>query len=586
MDATRALKTMVLDRWVLILALALPGMLALLIEPVVWLVTTWCDPSWDSHGAVAALGCLALIVFSLRSGPASPDPRAARRVMWLLAGTASVRLAGRLLAVHVVGALALVFDLAALGIALGLDRRPRAVHPAALALLFAFSLPIEQILQRLFGYPLRLVSAAVAHGVLAPFTDDLARQGTLLVQDGLTLAVDLPCSGAQGLTLLGALAAAVLCRRRLCLRRGTTGNDSAQTAAGAPLPSNEMQPRTSRARRGASSRVSPVLLAAGLLGLAVVSGALVANTLRVLALYAGMRLGLDVMAEPWHAGLGLAALATGSLPLLTLARRLPTRTARTAATTSEQTASRAAARAPDTGASALSGEARGTRPGHGRLSGRGRLRALLWALGFSAAGLLIAAAPAHPVDVSGDAAGASLPANLGAWPGTRVAPSAQERAYFQRFGGRVDKRSYALETGAATAVLVRTTAPLRHLHGPDRCLIGAGHRVERLGVRPGAVPAVVWRSTAPDGRVWRVEASFVGAGGRTASSISEVVWHWMGRPGSSWTLLERITPWELCEHEPGVCSRFERTLFRSLDLVPPARPADAPATHSRKEGRS
>ncbi len=490
-----------------VVLVAAPGLLALLVEPLRWLVTTWTDPAWDSSGAWVAAACLALAVRSVLSGrasgpaggPAGPRPRAVRVALLLVGATALVRLAGRVLAINVIGALALVFDVAALGLALGLDRRRWAVHPAALAALFAFSLPVEQILQRLFGYPLRLVSAAVAHGLLAPFAEGLQLHGTLLVRDGMSLAVDLPCSGAQGLMLLGALATAVACRRRLGPGRAV----AAGTAIGA--------------------------------------GALLSNTVRIVVLFVGVGSGLPVMAEPWHSLVGLIALALGAIPLLSLAARWPDRT----------------------------GLAPPDAPKRSQATRRpGPRRALACATIFSLAGLAIAAAPAHPVDVSSAVRGAALPAHLGPWLGSGAELSEIEKTYFERFGGRADKRTYRREDGIAhTAVLVRTGAPLRHMHGPDRCLIGAGHTVERLGVRPGPIPSVLWRSTGPDGRAWRVEASFVGQHGQTASTISEVVWRWIGSPGSAWTQLERITSWQACQDEPARCAEFDAALFAALDIV-------------------
>lgn len=478
--------------------IAAPGVLALMVEPAAWLVTTWTDPTWDSSGALAALACLALIVRSLRSGPAAPEPRSLKLAVGLVAATAVVRLAGRVLAVNALGALALCFDVAALGLALGIDRRSWAVKPAWLAVLFAFSLPVEQILQRVAGFPLRLASAAAAHGLLSPFVEGIERQGTLLTTDGMRLAIDLPCSGAQGLMLLGALSAVVLCRRRV----------------------------------SAGGLVALVLAAVG--------GALVANTARILMLFVGLRVGLGVMAEPWHSILGLFALAAGCLPLLLLARRLPARIPR----------------APVD---------RPPRPPRSR-------RSLVAAFGFTVIALAVAAAPAHPLDVAPVSAGAALPAHLGDRLGSALPPSQQERAYYARYGGHLEKRAYTDPDGPThTVLLARTTAPLRHLHGPDRCLLGAGHRVERLGVRPTEPPSTVFKSVAPDGGAWRVEAWFLGPAGESAASVPEVTWRWLRAPGTAWTLIERITPWELCQRDPQRCTAFDESLLTVLDHFPEPR---------------
>ena len=159
-----------------------------------------------------------------------------------------------------------------------------------------------------------------------------------------------------------------------------------------------------------------------------------------------------------------------------------------------------------------------------------------------------------------------LPASLGVLSGRPVALQEQERSYYARYGGGVEKRTYDDGSVAHTALLVRTQAPLRHLHGPDRCLLGAGHEVTRIGVRPGAIPSVIYRSVAPDGRAWRVEASFVSDAGVSASGVSEVVWRWLERPGDGWNLIERISAWEICERAPERCRSFDRALFAALDL--------------------
>jgi hypothetical protein len=148
----------------------------------------------------------------------------------------------------------------------------------------------------------------------------------------------------------------------------------------------------------------------------------------------------------------------------------------------------------------------------------------------------------------------------------------QERLYFTRYGGGAQKMRYENRADfALTALLVHTGSPLRHLHGPDRCLLGAGHEVTRLGVWPGAIPTLVYRSVAPDGSAWRVEASFVDDSGRGAASVSQVVWHWLEQPDTAWNLVERISPWGLCEASPERCTALDRDLFTALDLPTPTK---------------
>lgn len=473
--------------------LAAPGIVALLLEPALWLLTTWRDPTYDSAGGWVALACAALVAWSVRSGQALGG-RASGRALQLMMATAALRLAGRLLAVRVVGALALVVDVYALALLLGTARRPRPVHPGWLALLFACALPIEHLLQRVVAHPLRVAAATSAEAVLAPFFPALSRTGTLLLHPEVALSVDLPCSGARGLTLLVTLFCALAAIRRPGLAGATAGFAAAAF------------------------------------------GALLANALRVAGLFLGVRAGWPVLAEPWHSVVGLVALAAGAVPLLAVARRWELRRPR---------------------------PARSTAP----LTGR---RATALALAVSFAGVAIAAVPGRPIDISRPVPAAPLPTALLDAPRVDLPTTDTERAYYTRYGGGLAKAAY----GPHTALIVRTTAPLRHLHGPDTCLLGAGHTVERLGIRADAIPTVVWRSTDPDGYAWRVEASFVPDDGPAARDLSEVVWRWLGdvtagRTPPTWALVERITPWDLCEARPDRCADFDDALFGALDIHPP-----------------
>ncbi len=483
--------------------IALPGLLALIAEPARWLARTWTDPSYQSEGALVAAVVAALVGCSVSSGHAAPEPRAQRWAWRLLVTTAVIRLAGRLLAINTIGALALVVDVLAVGLLLGIARRPFAVHPVALAAFSTLALPVEHLLQRLFGHPLQLIAAASVEQVLRPFFPALQRMGTLLRHPDIELAIDLPCSGARGLVLFAALGLALLCRRRA----GATGM---------------------------------------MLGvLAIGAGALLANALRILGLFLGAYFSLPLILEPWHTALGTATLVAGAIPLLSLAARMPKRIP-----------ARQFLAVPGADQQGL------------RMPGTAA-RGLRWpaALVISAVGIAIACAPGRPLDVSTAGVGRPLPLVLGAFSGTPEALGEMEQLYFTRYGGGAQKMRYDDGAGPAhTALLVHTDSPLRHLHGPDRCLLGAGHEVTRLGVRPGVIPTLVYRSVAPDGRAWRVEASFVDDAGRGAASVSQVVWQWLERPDTAWNLVERISAWNVCEAAPERCETLDRELFRALDL--------------------
>lgn len=477
-------------RLLLPLLTALP-LVALAAEPALWLARTWHDPAWENDGWLAAALALGLALASMRSGPAAAKGGLDRGALLLLAGAAAARLVGRVLAIHLVGAAALVLDVAALARLAGLPSRPRPASPVALAALFAFSLPLEGAAQRLFGFPLQLLAARLAELTLSPFVTGLVRDGTLLSRPGVALAVDLPCSGARGLTLGLALVAALLVTRR----------------AGA---------------------LGTVALA----GLAL-AGATLGNAARIVLLFLGALAELPISEEPLHSLFGLAGLLLGALPLVLAARALPAR--------------EAFVRAP----AELPVLARWAAP----------------ALA-SAALLALFAVPERPLDVQGHVAPAGLPARLGAFRSEALQLSEAEERQLQRWGGQVEKRAYDDGLGAPIVALVsRTRAPVRHLHGPERCLAAAGHRVERLGVLPGAVPVTLWRSTAPDGRVYRVETSLVSDRGEAASSIPEAIFRWARAPGATWTQVQRLTPWEACEARPDRCADFGGALLGQLAPV-------------------
>jgi exosortase/archaeosortase family protein len=262
-------------------ALFLVGAIILAVEPLLWLVRTWTEPAYDSPGGWIFLVAAGLFAWSVTSPLAGERP-STRHALWLLGITALVRLASQLLALNVLGALALVIDVYALSVLAGLAHRKRAVSPLWIAGLFAFSLPVERIFQRLIGYALQHVSAAGSCGILGMIFDDVACSGVEIMLAGKQVLVDLPCSGARGLVLLSVLFCGLAAVARPTARQALAG-----------------------------------------LGLAVLS-ALVANSIRIAALAIGLAfpqvVGVDVMATPWHDLIGLAALAFGLVPLVMWAR--------------------------------------------------------------------------------------------------------------------------------------------------------------------------------------------------------------------------------------------------------------------------
>lgn len=258
----------------------------LAISPVIWLVNTWLDPAFASHGVVYFAIVAAAAAWSLTSRRLGPnDPGFDRIAIVLLAATALVRLAGQVLAVDTIGALALIVDVYALGRLAGLDRRVRALSPFWLAIAFAFALPLERIVQRSIGFLLQDVSARGACGVLSAVFGDVQCAGVRITVENADVLVDLPCSGAQALILFG---------------------------FGFALAAMFARPRPFIAMLG---------------GMLALAAAVAGNVLRITLLASGVaigseRVGFDVMAQPWHDVVGMIALAAAAPVVLVWACRV------------------------------------------------------------------------------------------------------------------------------------------------------------------------------------------------------------------------------------------------------------------------
>jgi exosortase/archaeosortase family protein len=472
-------------------------------DPLRWLVATWTDATYNREGLYVALAVALLAAWSGASALRREVPDA-RRALGLLIAAAAVRAAGQLLRVNVLGALTLAVDVYALATLAGLAHRRRAVSPGWLAALFALSLPLERVLQRVLGYGLQQLSATGACSALGLLDLEVVCQGTRILLDGQDLLVDLPCSGARGLVLLLTLFCGACAVAR---------------------------PDALRAARG--------------LALTLLS-AWAANVLRLVALALGLARGVPVMEAPWHELTGLVALALGAAPVLWWARR----------------ANRAEAFD-----FALPIAARPLCDRDLRYRASRGLPLL-----FVAAALVIVNLPARPVDVARAMAPPVLPAALGQWTANPLPLSAAEQAYFTRYGGAAARASY----GPHGLLLVSTSAPLRHLHAPDECLRNAGHDVRYVGVRRGALPSALYRSVDADGRRWRIAVSYVASDGAWATSVAEAVWRWLrgGRGAVTWTMVQRITPWDVAEPE---LADWDHAVARALDL--PARPGAEETLH-------
>lgn len=270
-------------------ALAMAAVL-LAAEPLAWLVQTWLDPSYASIGG-AVTGLVLILACWSWSGPGAALPLThddegngdAERAVLLLCATALVRLIGRLIAVRMLGAFALVFDVYALTVLTGLHRRQRALAPGWLAFAFAFALPVERVAQRVLGYGLQQASARGACAMLDWGIGGVVCAGTRIAVAGKDVMVDLPCSGARGLVQLLVLFALLAAAKRPTAASGAAGIAIALASA------------------LAANAIRIALLALGLVHPEWIGGA-------------------DVMTPPWHEAIGIFCLATGVLPLLFWAR--------------------------------------------------------------------------------------------------------------------------------------------------------------------------------------------------------------------------------------------------------------------------
>jgi exosortase/archaeosortase family protein len=204
----------------------------------------------------------------------------------LLSLTALVRLVGQILNINVIGALALIVDVYALGLLLGLQHRQRAVSPFWLAVLFAFALPLERVMQHTIGYGLQLMSAAGACQILSLGTEFVQCEGVRILLAGKDVLVDLPCSGARGLLLLFILFSALAAITRPTWYYASIG-------------------------------VAITLMAA-----------FIVNVIRIVLLAIGLAYadtlgGIDVMAPPYHEFIGFTALGIGMIPIVLWAMKGP-----------------------------------------------------------------------------------------------------------------------------------------------------------------------------------------------------------------------------------------------------------------------
>ena len=465
----------------------------LAVDPVLWLVRTWSDPSYNSSGLIVFCVCVGLFLWSVTSNRAVHKVNL-RLPFFLLSISALTRMVGQVLAVNVIGAITLVLDVYALGHLAAVGNRQRPISPGWLAICFAFTLPLERIIQRTIGYGLQSVSADGACLLLDGIFDNVRCNGVRILIDNQDVLVDLPCSGARALLLVLLFYAACMTVCRPGTVKGILG-----------------------------------------LGLTIMSGVLV-NVIRIVVIATGLVypklfMNIDVMEAPWHDLLGLVFLAIGCLPVIYWASMVYRR-------------------------KYFQYKSIERRDNHKPLL---QLNPIWKAGVFLVLAVTIISLPGKPIDVARQNITVDLPSWINGNKATHVPLLSQEKAYFTQYGGAAAKAIY----GDHGLLIVKTSAPLRHLHSPEECLRGLGFNVQYKGVSHATLPTALYKAIAPDGATYRVAVSFVSSEGHITSNVSEAVWRWMQQSGGMWYALQRISPWNLEDTEN---NNWDNAIMAAMDI--------------------
>ncbi len=454
------------------------GLLAL--HPIIWLINTWISPAYQSSGFLVALLVAVIFAWSVSSHRINTSPKFIALI--LLGLTALVRLIGQILGINVIGALALVVDVYALALLLGLHDRQRAISPFWLALLFTFALPLEHIMQHTIGYGLQHISAAGACQILSLGVDPVQCEGVRILLAGKDVLVDLPCSGARGLLLLLILFSAL------------------------------------------SAMTRPTWYYASIGIVITLIAAFTVNVIRIVTLSIGLWTNIDVMASPLHDIIGLAALSIGIIPIVIWALKVPA-----------------------------------TQPIKLLTRNFTSRQHRFFSLIFVILAIIIINLPVYPIDVARKITAPVLPAFISYYTAQESILSAQEQNYFTQYGGGAAKASY----GEFGLLVVKTSAPLRHLHTPIECLSGAGHKVRYVTSTYERLPTAIYDSTDPQGKRWHIRVTYVADNGLMTPYISEAVWQWLQNRNITWTMVQRISPFNMPKDE---IENWDIAVARALEL--------------------
>jgi hypothetical protein len=80
----------------------------------------------------------------------------------------------------------------------------------------------------------------------------------------------------------------------------------------------------------------------------------------------------------------------------------------------------------------------------------------------------------------------------------------------------------------------------------------------------------VYKATTAEGQSYRIAVSFISDRGHLTSNVSEAVWRWVQEPGSVWSAVQRISPWE---QDASITRRWDRAVLAALDINITQRPA-------------
>jgi len=382
------------------------GLLAL--HPTIWLINTWINPAYQSNGFLVALLVAGLLGWSLTSSVPKPQSLTTTKIaLILLSLTALVRLISQILGVNIIGALALIVDIYAVGLLLKLHQRQRAMSPFWLAVLFAFALPLEHLMQHTIGYGLQLISAAGACQVLSLAAESVQCEGVRILLAGKDVLVDLPCSGARGLLLLFILWSALATMTR------------------------------------------PSWLYASIGIVITLIAALMANMIRIVLLAIGLVYahnlgGIDVMAEPYHGIIGFTALGIGIIPVVWWAMKVPKPISPNSPLSTKKNQVDLLSSVPS------------AKP----------VRFI--AISFILLAILIVNLPIYPIDVARKIEPPMLPNFIGPFSANHGNLSRYEKNYFTRYGGSAAKASYGpygLLTVTTSSPLRHLHTPLECLSG-------------------------------------------------------------------------------------------------------------------------